>query len=90
MLGTTVSIDFNSLISFPLCYGVGVRNFGKLGAGVGNFGKVGVRVGYFTSDSAALVMTLLIDTCTNNFQSFAICKVSCSVENRKQIEHASF
>jgi len=49
LLCTTISIDFNSQISFPLCQGVGVGNFGKVG--VGNFGEVG----YFTSDSASAV-----------------------------------
>jgi len=41
LLCTTISIDFKSQISFPLCYGVG------------NFGKAG----NFTSDSATLVCT---------------------------------
>ena len=56
LLCTTISIDFNSQISFPVCWGVGFGNFGKVG--VGNFEKVevGVGVGYFTSDSATLVL----------------------------------
>ena len=45
LLCTTISIDFNSQISFSLCQGLGV----------GNFGKVGVL--YFTSDSATLLET---------------------------------
>jgi len=33
LLCTTISIDFNSQISFPVCWGVGFRNFGKVGVG---------------------------------------------------------
>jgi len=50
LLWTTISIDFNNQISFPL---IRSRNFWKVG--VGNFGKVGVGVGYFISDSANLI-----------------------------------
>jgi len=34
---TMISIEYNNQISFPLCKGVGVGNFGKVGFGVGNF-----------------------------------------------------
>jgi len=43
LLCITISIDFNSQISFPLCQGVGYFGKSKLGIGVGNFGKVGSR-----------------------------------------------
>jgi len=46
LLCTTISIDFNSLISFPACWRVGF----------GNFGKVEVGVGYFSSESTTLVL----------------------------------
>ena len=36
LLCTTISIDFNSQISFPLCWGVGVGNFGKAESGSGS------------------------------------------------------
>ena len=45
LLSTTISIDFNIQTSFPLCWGVGV----------GNFGKVVIGVRHFTSDSATLL-----------------------------------
>ena len=59
-LCTTITIDCNSQISFPLCWGVGVGTFGKVGVGVWNFGKVGVavEVGYFTFDSTTLLQRI--------------------------------
>jgi len=52
LLCTRISIDFNSQISFPLCWGVGVGNR-KFWKGR-KFWKVGVGAGYFTSDCATL------------------------------------
>jgi len=43
---TTISIDFNNQNSFPLCWGVGVANFGKVRVRI-FAAKVGVRGGYF-------------------------------------------
>jgi len=49
LLYTTISIDFNSPTSFPVCQAEAVGNFGvrlkileRSGVGNGNFGKVGV------------------------------------------------
>jgi len=73
LLFTMISIDFNSQISFPLCQGVKVGNFGSSEMGIWNFGKVGVGVGYFTSDSTTLIarnwnfLVNLLQSTTNIF-----------------------
>jgi len=58
-----ISTDFNSQLSFPLCYGVGCQKFWKGWSQEleifesQDFGKVRVGVAYFTSNSATLVRT---------------------------------
>ena len=60
LLCTTISIDFNSQVSFPLCQGVGGSwKFGKAGVGVG--------VEYFTSDSATQVRMVQVPLCAKVF-----------------------